>query len=401
MRDGAAAVDLDESAPLPAVAAARWSSVSLAALWPNYPPAYASDALGLDADVASVGGGRGVVAARFAPAGTLLLVEAQLVATADGDLGRALARLCLGDASARAAVARLHPTAAADAAVDRTRLAEVVRRNGFASGVYLYRSLFNDSEDANCAPLVDGEGGGSAEIWTRRAVRAGEPLTLSYAGDGGCRDRVAAAHGVPREERDGDPTLAKIARALPILEGRLVRLAVKRDADLDRSFEGIDGPRKVGLAVARHRRHAAALVADANFVAARARAAPDVDLAVRALALAGQVHALAAEVFDGDVAAARRGDALASAVDRLAALERDDPRIAAAAGAGADALGALVAGGRGDVAAARLAGGPFAVDGGDARALVDLALLLRSAEARSAGLYDAARWPVGAPPLPA
>ena len=382
---------------LPRTTPPGWSSPELQNLFAEKPPVFVSPALGLESGLVAVGGGRGYVAAKAAPAGALLLVEQPLLAPpADGgDPVDALAALCGRDDGARRCVARLHPRSNTNGD-ERARLAKVWRCNGFESGVYAYRSLFNDAPDPNCVHFASDDG--TAEIWTARPVRAGEPLTLDYAGGSGARGLVARAHGLEPEPLDDLDE--KLSRAIPLLEAKQAALEQRRAKDLAK------GPAANDVAGARHRRLAAELLEQARFVAERARSTRNRRLEVRALAVAGDVHALASVVYAGREheaprddddnrpdASRLRGDALHFAARRLDRLPADHPDVAAAAGDASDALAGLAAlGAPVGCVAASLRGTSLRPSATPADGLLGLALALRRRADRSAALYDSARW---------
>ena len=284
------------------------------------------------------------------------------------------------------------------------RLRDVMRCNGFESGVYCYRSLFNDGGDPSCVNWIADDG--TAEVWTCRAVGAGEALTLDYSGGAGTRAMVLQAHGIVGAPAPVGDLDRKLLRAVPLLEARSAALGARIAKDHVAS-------RSASVAALRHRKLAGALLEDVRFVAARAAATDNAALRRRARAVAAEAHALAAaEVFDGAEAEAPRaandnrpdayrllGDALRFAALRLDDLPRDHPDVSEAAGAAAEALRGLLRkeAPLGSVAAS-LRGSKLAKA---AKAPGDVLLLATRLRARAdlvAARYDSRRWLLPADP---
>ena len=229
----------DESPPLPQPARAPAVAPAAAAvrhpqrpkrppsrpteLWPDFAPDYFGP-LRLASGLVEVGGGRGYVAAADLEAGTLLLAERAIIpysrSTAEATplaaspempdedelLEAAFAEVRASGGVLASHFADVHPTsldmvdredvsearrrAAARCASDEdgaeveavTRLLLVLERSSFASGLYLHASIFNHSPDASAFKLLMSDG--LSEIWLTRAVRAGEPITISYTAPG-------------------------------------------------------------------------------------------------------------------------------------------------------------------------------------------------------------------------
>eukprot|EP00753_Platysulcus_tardus_P007843 PLAT15505.7.p1 GENE.PLAT15505.7~~PLAT15505.7.p1 ORF type:complete len:572 (-),score=264.64 PLAT15505.7:5-1720(-) len=201
-----------------------------AGVWPEHPPVYICPDVLLATNLAERGGSRGFVAKRALPAGTLILSEraaypwprslsslpelAGLASMLGSERRSELVRACsqlhprsleeadeelvdqLAEAHAGAVEAMLEEESAREsrgeigAALTRPQLLRLLfslRCNAFASGLYLHMSMWNHSCVPNCVKFSPGGAESSAvgdagcsEVWTQRAIEAGEELTISY-----------------------------------------------------------------------------------------------------------------------------------------------------------------------------------------------------------------------------
>ena len=185
--------------------------------------------------LAEFGGGRGCVAERDLPPGTLLLVEEPLISWSvdDNALDGSKIRALVGHPNALQIVHDLeffHPTKRtvdgmedgqsnpdqvehmmqtvrsqfssneelqsiaqlaselhivnADGSVlteaDILRLWLALRYNGLESGVFRYAAMLNHADQPNCVKFLSSSSTTASEVRTTRAVAAGAPLTISY-----------------------------------------------------------------------------------------------------------------------------------------------------------------------------------------------------------------------------
>lgn len=239
-------------------------------LWSDFAPDYFGP-LRLASGLVDVGGGRGYVAAEDLDAGTLLLAERAVIpysrSTAEATplatspempdedelLEAAFAEVRGSGGVLAPHFAEVHPTsldmvdpedvretrrrAAArcgsdegDAEVEAvTRLLLVLERSSFASGLYLHASIFNHAADASAFKLLMSDG--LSEIWLTRAVRAGEPITISYTAPGClCHSKQRASFA--RQHGFLPP---------PPGPGALSLMGSTSDSDVDAIEERLDG----------------------------------------------------------------------------------------------------------------------------------------------------------------
>ena len=199
-------------------------------LWPDSPPLY----LGFIQLVASLpfGGGRGFVAARDLPPGTLVMVEAPVMEWSDAQIGKALDLVSVqqifqhdhaqsiirdmedfhptkeavdGESGNRVQIQEMMQTLLAQyeedvrlddfvhhakernltcrngtdvTANDIIRMLLALRYNGLESGVYRHVAMLNHDCHPNCVKFMPT--GGYSEVRTTRNVVMGESLTISY-----------------------------------------------------------------------------------------------------------------------------------------------------------------------------------------------------------------------------
>jgi len=229
----------------------KWTPLS--PLWPDRPPLY----LGPMAAVSetAMGGGRGYIATRFLPPGTLLLVEKPIFHWPEEQIGRELGLISIlyiarhpNAQQITRDMELLHPTLEATDAIgtknneqahnveqidsmmkemaikyegdalmeqilgeyrrreisrsdgrqlteeDVYRMLLALRYNGFGTGVYVHFAIFNHAEKPNCIKFAPEDKAQSmSEIRTTRAVKRGEALSLSYL------DPREASHATRRQ----------------------------------------------------------------------------------------------------------------------------------------------------------------------------------------------------------
>jgi hypothetical protein len=162
----------------------------------------------------SVGGGRGIIAMQDLPAGTLIVAEIPVLSFEDSSqlddpayLLTTLEKVCASPLAVDAC-AFIYPQRYEEADLEEqsnvaaiwgeerleelsTRVGvarnELVRRvltlqhNAFDTGLYKWLSMINHSCAPNCMKFAPSNSSSwASEIWTTRAVRAGEELTMSY-----------------------------------------------------------------------------------------------------------------------------------------------------------------------------------------------------------------------------
>mmetsp|Transcript_19632 Transcript_19632/g.25424 ORF Transcript_19632/g.25424 Transcript_19632/m.25424 type:complete len:442 (+) Transcript_19632:25-1350(+) len=140
----------------------------------EFAPVYISSALRLVNDLKNVGGGRGIVAGNDLLPGELLLIEKPIIKNRGEsivELVELLAERAENDPATFSLLKLLHGGPSADG---------VFQCNAFCSGLYAFRSMFNDDGiNCNCMQLVVPDTG-LAEVWCFRSTKAGQPLTISY-----------------------------------------------------------------------------------------------------------------------------------------------------------------------------------------------------------------------------
>ena len=212
--------------------------------WPGRPPLYLGPMAAVNET--EIGGGRGYIATRDLPPGTLLLVEKPIFHWPEEQIGRELGLVSILHIARHPDVRqithdmeRLHPTLEAvasylgtttstiddDADVEQIgnmikamatkheaddalieeildvyrqknilrsdgreltkedvfRMILALRYNGFGTGVYLHFAIFNHAENPNCIKFApEDQARPMSEIRTTKAVKRGEPLSLSY-----------------------------------------------------------------------------------------------------------------------------------------------------------------------------------------------------------------------------
>ena len=177
----------------------------LTAVFPHHPPLFTGP-ITLQENLASMGGGRGFVAACDLPAGSVLMREVAAVPWSAHDqeetmavravakIGALLSGLEAGSEEAKVleSMKALHPVdlerEIPESAVQAMRVETGLTSNfelrlfftfscnAYDSGLYFYFSLFNHSESPNCYKFSprESEGINYSEMRTTRSVRAGE-----------------------------------------------------------------------------------------------------------------------------------------------------------------------------------------------------------------------------------
>ncbi|KAJ1445043.1 hypothetical protein M885DRAFT_336642 [Pelagophyceae sp. CCMP2097] len=334
---------------------------------------YLSDAMELREDLADVGGGRGYVAARDVEPGELLMVERAVIERCDVDREHVLedaAEQLLGmseiDPDLKASLDRLHPAAdSIDGEYDGiVRLALAWRFNAFESGLYLHKSLFNDSENAPATQLLVGE---LSEVWATSAISRGDAVTLHYVYPRDCtaakREKYLVAHhgfwdGAPafdsnaadeafeaaldRVEENYDAVEAEARRAGPAGGGAGLEKQTRALLDDARAQRRAAAPypmalqRRAHSLVARVADFMSDIGADVSPAPAAAPAAAS-KVAAEATPAAPDAHDLA--VAELPPILARDGEALRCALLWLGALDEYSPDVATAAGIASAAYG--------------------------------------------------------------